>query len=332
MSDFHLIERGPFTQPGSKASGIYMWQHRRSGKVYVGSSVLLLKRKKAHLNKLRRGSHYNKHLQSAWTKYGEKAFNFIEIELCAEDRLIEREQYWIDYYDSSKNENGYNLSPNAESRLGAVLTEESKERLRTAQRNPEVRNKKSKSQKEAWKDPVRRAKWLKNIRKLNKEKSERQQEAWKDPVRRTKWIASMKESANNPDVRARKSRGMKETLTRMSPDEITERKNHLERLRKNTDVQAKRVMNMQKAVRTPEARNRASNASRETWADKEVRDKRTAGIRRAKQTPESRARTSAASKLSHSRPEVRAKISAASKAAWARRKSEKRVEESYSGE
>lgn len=48
---------------------------------------------------LRHGEHFNAHLQSSWRKYKEAAFQFSVIEeLQNPERLIEREQYWLQRY------------------------------------------------------------------------------------------------------------------------------------------------------------------------------------------------------------------------------------------
>ncbi len=58
-------------------------------------------------------------MQRAWNKYGEAAFAFEVIEEIPLDKrlMIEREQFWMDAFEVV--ENGYNICPIAESRLGA---------------------------------------------------------------------------------------------------------------------------------------------------------------------------------------------------------------------
>jgi group I intron endonuclease len=67
-----------------------------NGKVYVGSAVNLKRRRQNHFDDLRRGDHGNPHLQNHVNKYGSEDLWFGIIEFCSEERLIEREQYWID--------------------------------------------------------------------------------------------------------------------------------------------------------------------------------------------------------------------------------------------
>jgi len=81
--------------------GIYEIVNLYDGKAtaYVGSSSNIKKRKLAHQNALKRGDHDNEHLQRAWDKYTERAFEFgIIEEINDETQLLEREQYWLDRY------------------------------------------------------------------------------------------------------------------------------------------------------------------------------------------------------------------------------------------
>jgi group I intron endonuclease len=112
-------------------SGIYYIQNINNGKIYIGSAVCIIKRWRVHKHLLSKTKHYNGHLQSAWTEYGEDSFVFGVIETVIDKRLLlEREQYWIDYYKSFNKEVGYNLTPVAGSNLGRKHTEVTKEKLR----------------------------------------------------------------------------------------------------------------------------------------------------------------------------------------------------------
>lgn len=90
--------------------GIYKIENKVNGKVYIGQSIDIKTRWKCHINYLNNGTHNNKHLQSAWNKYGKENFSFNIIEECDVEDLNEREIYWIDKYDSYINKNGYNLT------------------------------------------------------------------------------------------------------------------------------------------------------------------------------------------------------------------------------
>lgn len=66
-----------------------------SNRVYIGSAHDLYKRKRRHFYELKRGTHSNPALKAAWAKYGDE-LRFTVIEHCEVDKLIEREQWWID--------------------------------------------------------------------------------------------------------------------------------------------------------------------------------------------------------------------------------------------
>lgn len=83
-----------------RISGIYVIENILNGKVYVGSSVHIKRRTTIHRSCLRGGYHGNEHLQRAWTKYGESAFEFRIVQHCPEEDLTTTEQYWLDKLSS----------------------------------------------------------------------------------------------------------------------------------------------------------------------------------------------------------------------------------------
>jgi len=111
--------------PRKKISGIYRIVNSENGKVYIGSASCIGGRKKVHEYRLKSGNHHSVKLQRAWNKYGESAFRFEVIEyISGDDALIDREQYWIDYYDAAVN--GYNVASVAGRTSGCFWTEEQK--------------------------------------------------------------------------------------------------------------------------------------------------------------------------------------------------------------
>jgi group I intron endonuclease len=90
--------------------GIYVFCNMVNRKKYVGSSGRVGKRIMCHLSALRKGEHRNKHLQAAWDKYNSRNIKIFLIEIVSNFNFLEeREQYWLDHFDSHKN--GYNNSP-----------------------------------------------------------------------------------------------------------------------------------------------------------------------------------------------------------------------------
>lgn len=76
--------------------GVYNILLVRDGRRYIGSSVKVEQRFSEHRCSLNRGEHHSRYLQRAWDKYGEASFQFEILEICALDKLLEREQHHID--------------------------------------------------------------------------------------------------------------------------------------------------------------------------------------------------------------------------------------------
>ena len=84
--------------------GIYKITNQINNKSYIGQSIHIEQRWEEHLYKSSQCSL----LKYALHKYGVNNFTFEVIEECKQEDLNEREQYWIQYYDSFNN--GYNLT------------------------------------------------------------------------------------------------------------------------------------------------------------------------------------------------------------------------------
>lgn len=79
------------------AVGIYSICHIESGRIYIGQTRdRFIERYWHHVWKLRQGTHDNSHLQRAWSKYGESAFEFRVVEVVDDLSMIDdREIYYI---------------------------------------------------------------------------------------------------------------------------------------------------------------------------------------------------------------------------------------------
>ena len=84
--------------------GIYKIENKINSKVYIGSSNNIKRRWQKHKSLLKHNKHQNSHLQASWNKYGEDNFIFSIIELCSENSLLEREQYFIDKLNPEYNQ------------------------------------------------------------------------------------------------------------------------------------------------------------------------------------------------------------------------------------
>ena len=83
---------------------IYMIKNQKNGKKYIGQTNNIKRRWAEHCNLKRKN---NQAINYAIYKYGKENFNFKIIEKCTQDKMNEREKYWIDRYDTYKG-NGYN--------------------------------------------------------------------------------------------------------------------------------------------------------------------------------------------------------------------------------
>lgn len=94
------------------ARGIYKIINVINNKFYVGSAVNFAERKRKHWWMLRKNTHANKHLQSAWGKYGEQAFKFVIVEEVLQDvDLLVAENAWLKEHVGK--EYCYNLATDA---------------------------------------------------------------------------------------------------------------------------------------------------------------------------------------------------------------------------
>ena len=127
-------------------SGIYRIVNILNNKCYIGQTVNFPTRKNSHFSPLRHNTHYNRHLQRAFEKYGSAAFIFEILEIvefppnfsgnkkayC--DYLKPYEQKWLDFYNSADPEFGYNISPTSGSPLGVKHSDETKKKQSEARR------------------------------------------------------------------------------------------------------------------------------------------------------------------------------------------------------
>ena len=93
--------------------GIYKFTNLINGKIYIGQSRNIERRYKDHLNRAKNNfasnNEYNTLIHKAIRKYGIKNFSFEILEECSIEELNNKEEYWINYYNSFS-EKGYNLN------------------------------------------------------------------------------------------------------------------------------------------------------------------------------------------------------------------------------
>lgn len=114
----------------NKIHGIYKILNIINNKVYIGSSINLYKRIKEHFYTLKKDKHSNKYLQNAYNKHLIENFK-VEIleEVIDKKLLLERKQYYIDFFNATNPDNGYNICPIAGNTLGQKFSAESKQKM-----------------------------------------------------------------------------------------------------------------------------------------------------------------------------------------------------------
>lgn len=115
--------------------GVYALVNTENGKLYIGSAVRFRRRWAVHVNRLKEHKHSNPHLQSAWDLYGESSFEWRVLEIVVDPTtLCLQEQGWIDRMGVCDPLKGYNILRIAGSRLGQKASEETRRKLREAQK------------------------------------------------------------------------------------------------------------------------------------------------------------------------------------------------------
>lgn len=180
-------------------TGVYCIKNKINNKVYVGSSsVSLFIRLRVHKGDLRRNKHPNRHLQSAWNKYGEKAFEFGVILRCRPENCIVFEQHYIDKLKACNDGFGYNIRLKADSNLGIKLSGKALENVRCNHSTPEYKLKMREAAKKRFEDP--------GLRKLY---SKIMKERWEDQEFRDKVTAKHRKNMKDPEIRKKISEANK---------------------------------------------------------------------------------------------------------------------------
>lgn len=108
-------------------SCIYKISNTINNWIYIGSAIDFNNRKAKHLRQLKVNQHCNKKLQRFVNKYGIDKLIFDIVENCEKERLIEREQFYINKFDCVKN--GFNILITAGSWLNHKHTKEARNKI-----------------------------------------------------------------------------------------------------------------------------------------------------------------------------------------------------------
>lgn len=107
-------------------SGVYCILSLCNSKIYIGSSKNIYKRIRDHFYLLKNYKHYNTYLNMSFLKYGKSNFCFSVIEECGIDKLIDREQFYIDDFKCTDKNIGYNIAVSANN---TIVSEETRRKI-----------------------------------------------------------------------------------------------------------------------------------------------------------------------------------------------------------
>lgn len=108
--------------------GIYKWTNKINGKIYIGQTIDLEKRKKQFLYLKKR--YGGKIINDTRKKYNSKdCWSYEVLEYCQPDELNEKEIYYIDLYNSTDRKIGYNNTIGGDGSIGYVWTDEAKRKV-----------------------------------------------------------------------------------------------------------------------------------------------------------------------------------------------------------
>lgn len=118
-------------------TGIYKITNRTNNKVYIGQSRDIYARWNRHRIAAYNPNYpqYNCLIYRAIRKYGLNNFEFAVLEQCDEKILNQREQYYIDLFDATNSDKGYNMITSAQYSNNSPITEEIAENIRQLLKN-----------------------------------------------------------------------------------------------------------------------------------------------------------------------------------------------------
>lgn len=113
-----------------KKSGVYKITCKVNGKIYIGSSKNMHIRYNEHMSDFKIGRN-SPRMQNSWNKYGDENFTFEILETCEREKniILEKEQFYLDKFESYDRNIGFNICPKAESTLGTRWTEKQKKKI-----------------------------------------------------------------------------------------------------------------------------------------------------------------------------------------------------------
>jgi group I intron endonuclease len=96
------------THADRNKAGVYLIRNSIDERIYIGASKCLGTRFRDHRRLLRARSHYNTALQALVDLYGLGILSFHLVELCAPEKLLERERQYIHLHQATNPQTGFN--------------------------------------------------------------------------------------------------------------------------------------------------------------------------------------------------------------------------------
>lgn len=134
----------PYYNGHSTKAGVYKIVNTIDGKFYLGSTYSFYKRCPSHRSNLNKGLHHCRHLQNAWNKYGEDAFEFHILEVTEVKKRTEVEQKYLDEHFGKPY--CYNSSPRAQKHARDTRPKHILKEIYGREKSKEERDKISKGQ------------------------------------------------------------------------------------------------------------------------------------------------------------------------------------------
>lgn len=166
----------------------------------------------------------------------------------------------------------------------------------------------------AWRDPVKRQKWIDALRQAGRhpearrKKSETMRKAWRNPVSRARLLAGLERMRKNPQTARNRVEGIRRAWQTRDREKMRNQTLRLWRERR-----PELVAKIRAATGTPEFRQRASAHGRAMWANPTLRQK----LLSVRRTREARRRTGLASCQYHAEhPEARQRAAERARAMW----------------
>lgn len=126
---------------------VYQIKNMGNNKCYIGSTVNKTRRWQKHRDNLERGTHSNPYLQNAYEKCNKSSFKFFVIEkVQKEENLLDREDFYLKYFNYYIPEILYNIAEDAKSSMwGRKHSQKAKQRISEAASNPSEETRKKMS-------------------------------------------------------------------------------------------------------------------------------------------------------------------------------------------